>query len=143
MELFAPANLGANVASMLRAPLHKPPDVSRVKETETSGKTGADTRHLSQNTENSALARGLKALHQSQKDPDRPAGPPPSFEVSLLEVEQNLKEVIARMEISRGQKRDADAVRSGGEDETRPATSAQESDRTTQNSSKVAETDIL
>ncbi len=111
MELFSPNNLGAQAAHAHRVPVHKPPDITRISETETSEKTGADARQKSQIAANSQTVNALTEQRQQQEKQDKPAGPPPSFEVSLLEVEQDLKQVLARMEISRGQERDAEAVR--------------------------------
>ena len=39
-----------------------------------------------------------------------PPGPPPAFEMSLLELEADLKALIARIEADRGHDRDAPAV---------------------------------
>lgn len=116
MDFSGSAHLGTLASHAGRIPVHKSPEVLRIDKSGASNHSGSDPRQLSQNAENSASARLIAnqpELHKNaemHKNPDKAAGPPPSFEVSLLEVEQDLKQVIARMEASRGQVRDADAV---------------------------------
>ena len=61
-------------------------------------------------------ARDITALRREMERRDLPAGPPPSFQLSLLEVEADIQQVIARVEAARTQAREADAVETGGTD---------------------------
>ncbi len=110
MELSTPSHLGVSGALGPRTPEPTAPDITRVNPNENLGKSGADPRQLSQNGENSALAKEQKHLHDADIREDPIGGPQPSFEISILEIEQDLKKEIARMEAARGQERDAAAI---------------------------------
>lgn len=110
MELSAPSHLGVPGALGPRMPEPGAPDTTRVNPNEGLGKPGADPHQLSQNAENSALAKERKNLSGAHHREAPLAGPQPSFEISILEIEQDLKKEIARMEAARGRERYGEAI---------------------------------
>lgn len=111
MDFSGLAQVGAQATYAARAPVHKPPEVMRIDKSDASSKSGADPRQASQNEANSADAQRILSRLTMVSDMEKPAGPPPSFEISLLEMEQSLHNTLARMEVSRGQERDAAGIR--------------------------------
>ncbi len=111
MDIQAQAPFGSPANPAARMPSQTAPSVPPVTESDASGKPGADTRQTGHQTDNAAAARDIRAQHQRRVDPDLPTGPPPAFEISLLEVERDLQQVIARLEAARTRSLDAEGVR--------------------------------
>ncbi len=137
MEIFSPLNQVVQAAHAARLPVFKPPDPNRINAGETAARAEADTSPMSHNDANSALIRtaggagspkqagdsatgadatgagrdAVAADRLQPEDPDRPAGPPPAFEVSLLERALDFEQTMARLEVRRHQAEDARAVR--------------------------------
>jgi len=107
MDLFSPLNQASQINSVARIPVHKPPDPNRISAAQASARSQTNPQDTSHNRANADLAREARKA----PDPDRPAGPPPSFDVSILEQELGFKQTIARLESARSQARDAEAVR--------------------------------
>lgn len=112
MEISAPSYVGSLAVSSAQAPEQNPTDITQVNPAGSSDKSDFGSKQDSQATENTALARQIQMRQDLLPEKDRPAGPLPSFEVSFLEVEQDLKTEIARMEAARSQERDAPGVTS-------------------------------
>ena len=110
MEISGPAPLGTILifAVSLQAP--QPVAVQRVEPQDATTDAGEDARDHPEQEAQANASRDIIALRRAVAQGRRPAGPPPSFEVSLLEVESDLKQKLARMEVERAQARDADAV---------------------------------
>lgn len=107
--VFNPAS--AAILALGEAPARNRPAALRVpaaqgsQGSETSGKhpDGADAR--------AAQARDLKALRFEMRQRGLPPGPPPAFQMNLLEAESGVSQAIARIESTRSQSRDAAALR--------------------------------
>ncbi|MGH1369447.1 MAG: hypothetical protein ACRBCL_12615 [Maritimibacter sp.] len=110
MELIGPAPLGSQMAIAAQTPARKPVDVPQVEASQGSGNAGLDAHAQPDQEQNAATARELVKLRAEASNGDRPAGPTPAFQVSILEVQNDLKQAIARMETARSQTRDAQAV---------------------------------
>ncbi|MEC7762794.1 MAG: hypothetical protein VX874_12890 [Pseudomonadota bacterium] len=102
-------------------PVHdlRPAAVHKVEQKSATSDAGAEAREHPQQDAQASASRDIIALRRMVAQGQRPAGPPPSFEVSLLEVESDLKQKLARMEVERTQARDLSAVQ--GQPEPRPA----------------------
>lgn len=126
MELMGPAPLGAQAAIAAQTPARRIADVPKVEASQGSGSAGLDAHQHPDQDKSAASARDLVKLREEAGQGTRPAGPTPSFQVSILEVQSDLKQAIARMETARSQSRDAAAVsekaaqtaRSAAEDES-------------------------
>lgn len=135
MEISGPIPLGVRgpgalpVQDMQRpdAPGIEPP---RVEPQDQAQDAGAEPHDHPRQDLHSAASRDIIALRRAVARGQRPAGPPPAFEVSLLEVESDLQQKLARMEAERAQARDAGAVQGAaletGSDEAERATAAPE-----------------
>lgn len=93
MEFTLPSALGAQASIAARQPARKAPDPTRVEKTDTTGKPRADAH-------NSQDHGRQENLHQPP-DPDQPVGPPPSFQLNILEMERELQQRLATIELSR------------------------------------------
>ena len=111
MEFIGPAPLGPFAALAAEMPLRKASDVKKVKPGAKTGDTTADARQNQAQDARSAEARDIAALRREMERRDLPTGPPPSFQMSLLEVEADILHVIARVEAARTQAREADALK--------------------------------
>ncbi|MCB1357081.1 MAG: hypothetical protein KDK53_11495 [Maritimibacter sp.] len=87
------------------------------------GDTAPDTGRGRDNGFEAAAARDIKALRREMERRDLPAGPPPTFEVSQLEIDTDFQQIIARVEAARAQAREADALKLEAETEERLAES--------------------
>lgn len=118
MDFAGPAPIGAFAPHAAEAPLRKPLEVKQVTPGDQSGKTGTDKRGERDNSAQSEAARDITALRQEMQRRDMHAGPPPTFEISQLEIEADIRAVIARVEAQRTQARAADAVKTDAETRT-------------------------
>lgn len=113
MELLSTLSQQAILGAAQQPPVQKPPETRPAPSADTAAQSGTDARTPSQNGANAALVRqatqGEKFISHAEKL-DRPAGPPPTFEISLLEQDREVQRSIASMEIQRGFAKDADAV---------------------------------
>jgi hypothetical protein len=98
------------------------PDLRPVDPGEQSTGAGTNTRQRPQQDASAAAARDIAALRQETSERDLPTGPPPAFEVSLLEMESDLKHVLARVEAARAKARDAEALRAAAASDEARAT---------------------
>lgn len=116
MEILSPLNQVVHTTNAARLAVFKPPDPARVTPGEGTARAQADADRTSRNDANSALMRGTRSNDRPAADTlqdvsNRPAGPPPAFEISLLEQALDLKRTMARLEARRRQAEDARAVR--------------------------------
>ncbi len=127
MEIFSPLNQVVQGLGAPRVPVHKPPDPTRINTADEAARPEADPRHTSQNQANSELGRlaAETAPGPRAQDPDRPAGPPPAFDISLLEQALDFKRTMALLEVERSQARDIAAVRPDTEAEPASQTAQQ------------------
>lgn len=121
MEIARPAPMGPIAALAAEMPLRKVPEVRQVDPGKGMGESAADARGTPRQAENAAAARDIDAFRREMERREKPAGPPPTFEVSLLEVNQDFRRVMARIEAARAQARDADALRAEARAEMRDA----------------------
>ena len=113
MELLSTLSQQAVLGVAQQAPLHKPPEARPAPPADTATQTGTNPRSDSQNGANAALMRkagGAEHPLSRAEKLDRPAGPPPTFEISLLEQDREMQRSIASMQAQRGLERDADAI---------------------------------
>ena len=111
MEFSGPAPLGPYVTLAAELPWRKSTDVRHVEPGDRADNSAGEAGRRPDQNATAAAARDITALRREMARRDKPAGPPPSFEVSLLEVEQDIKQVIARIEAARNHAREADALR--------------------------------
>lgn len=105
--------------ALVSGPLAAHPHPEKVNRVEGSAKASDAGNKAGQHPDQEAQAapgRDILALRRAVARGDRPAGPPPSFDVSILEVERDLKEKLARMEQARAQARDMEAFRAEARD---------------------------
>ncbi|WP_161350876.1 hypothetical protein [Maritimibacter harenae] len=119
MEISGPAPLGTRPALAVAVQTDTAPDTRPVEPAPASVDAGAgartDARQHSDQAAQAAASRDIRELRRAVAQGTHAAGPPPSFEVSLLEVESDLQQKLARMEAERSQARDGHAV-TGAED---------------------------
>lgn len=121
MEFAGPAPLGPFASLAAEMPLRRTNDVTRVQPGASAGNTTGHAGRRPEQDVRAAEARDIQALRREMERRDLPAGPPPSFQVSVLEVESDLKQVIARIEAARHQAREADALKADAQIESRAA----------------------
>ena len=100
MEFTFPAPLGAQASLMAQVPVRKPPDSSKVEAAPDASKTRADMHNATQHGSGNDVDK-----HETEEDirPDTLAGPPPTFLINVLEMEQKLQQQLARLEADRAQ----------------------------------------
>ena len=108
MELSGTAPFGAQASLAAQMPARTPPEVPVVDESRDTRHTQGDSSSTNRDSNNAQATRDLVA---ARRDPEVQTGPPPTFEVTLLEVEQDLQATLARLEAARNHDRDAEAVR--------------------------------
>lgn len=131
MEIFSPLNQVVQGIGASRVSVHKPPDPTRINTGDEAARPEADPRHMSRNEANSELLRLAADSEDSPqaKDPDRPAGPPPSFDISVLERALDFQRTMALLEVEHSQARDIAAVRPETQPDSAPEPTGQGSDR--------------
>ena len=110
MDLSGAAPIGARWALPVMAPETRVTAVTQVQKQSGSSGAGTDAHDTPEQDQHSATSRDLLALRRAVEDGNRPAGPPPSFDVSILEMDRDLKQILARMEVDRAKSRDHDAI---------------------------------
>lgn len=121
MEFAGPAPLGPFASLAADMPFRRTNDVKKVQPGAQAGDTTGHAGQKPGHDARAAEARDIRALRREMERRDLPAGPPPSFQVSLLEVESDLQQVIARIEAARNQARQADALKADAQHEARAA----------------------
>ncbi len=108
MDISGPAPFGGHASLAAQMPTRTPPEVPVVDESRRTdqAQTDANTAHR-----DGTAADAARAQRDARRDPDVQTGPPPTFEVTLLEVEHDLQATLARLEATRNHDRDAEAVR--------------------------------
>ncbi|PIE07298.1 MAG: hypothetical protein CSA74_07905 [Rhodobacterales bacterium] len=131
MEFAWPAPLGPLAALATETPLRKMQDVRKVtpghKAGDSNGNTTGHTGAEGDNAARTAEARDIVALRREMERRNLPAGPPPAFKMSLLEVESGIRHVLARIEAARTRTREAEALKA--EATTRDRAAVAEMDR--------------
>ena len=115
MDLSGAAPIGARWALPAMAPETRVTAVTQVQEQSGSSGAGTDAHDTPEQDLHTASSRDLLALRRAVEDGKRPAGPPPSFDVSILEMDRDLKQILARMEADRAKSRDHDAIQTADE----------------------------
>lgn len=110
MELSGLNPLGTMAAATVDPPTRKIQQVERVAASD--GAQGALTqgREHPDQTANTAKARDIKALREAIERQALPAGPPPAFQMNLLEAQSGVDPALARIEANRGQMRNGPFV---------------------------------
>ncbi len=122
MDISAPSPISAQATLAAHTPARKAPDPSTVPPSDGIAHTRTDPQNANGHgqTDLAADARQQLALRAKLRDPSTPTGPPPTFQFTLLEVEQDLRNILARIEAARSQERDATALRPAGEGDSPP-----------------------
>ncbi|SEW26148.1 hypothetical protein SAMN05444851_2543 [Aliiroseovarius sediminilitoris] len=118
MEFTIPAPLGAQASLLANTPARKPPDSSKIEAAPNAGKARADM-HNSKNPSAASQARDKAAPTSSEVEiePDTLAGPPPSFQVNILELDQKLQQKLARLETERARDQQDDRIGTASADD--------------------------
>lgn len=111
MVLPALNPLGSLAAFAVEAPMRKQQPTKQVTGANPSGSATGDSRQHPEQETSAAAARDVAALRREVQLRGLPAGPPPAFQITLLEAEGGLQQALARLETARAQERDAPAVR--------------------------------
>ncbi len=135
MELLSPLRQVGQIMLEVRAPQPRPAQTTRVPQSDAAGNTGLDHKPTSRQHENAGLmaqasdraneraseqaseqirerhGTGERPTRLAPDDPDPPTGPPPAFDISILEVERDLQRVLARLQAERDIAQDAPAIR--------------------------------
>lgn len=109
MELSGPAAL-AQHSVLATSMVKKTADVPKIEPSQNTGDAGLQTGPRAGGSGASPSVAEFVEMRNAAARGEKPAGPPPSFEVSILDVQSDLKQAIARMETARSQARDAEAV---------------------------------
>lgn len=118
MEITGYANHGAPFALAARAPVRPVPDVPKVAASD--GVEGGRTqgRHTADTTRAAGVADMIRNTDHNR---DKPAGPPPSFDISVLEKDRELLDQIARFEATRGHEGSREDIGVKAQEATPPA----------------------
>ena len=119
MEFTKPAPLGAQGSLLANTPARKPPDSSKVETAPDAGKARADMHNSTkQHTPFSGRETAARTASEDEIGPDTLAGPPPSFQVNVLEMDQQLQQKLARIETdrARAQQDDQSVAKLGNDD---------------------------
>lgn len=111
MEFAGLNPLGSMAAFAVEAPLRKAFPVTRIAASDHARGAGTDSRQRPDQESTAAEARDIAALRRKIERRALPAGPPPAFEMNLLEAEGGLDQALARIEAARSRDRDAPALR--------------------------------
>ncbi|MCK0139324.1 hypothetical protein [Aliiroseovarius sp. F47248L] len=102
MEFTIPASMGAQANLLANLPVRKPPDSTKVEIVPDAGKARADMHNTEHhNTAFPAQNKTAPPTTSVEVEPDTLAGPPPSFQVNVLELDQMLQQKLARLETER------------------------------------------
>jgi hypothetical protein len=100
MDNPAQAPLATTALLGSRLALRPPPDPRRISAGTGSARTGADPRRTPDQKAAMAPAHSERKA-PAPVGPETPAGPPPAFQISLLEKEAGLMQRMARIEAAR------------------------------------------
>lgn len=137
MDFTAPSPLGAQATLMAQRPVRPAPDPNRVEKSPTAGETRADAHNTQEHGNTQSLISGQKRdAIEPPPDPDQPVGPPPTFQMNVLEMERELHQRLAQIELARslsdGQAREfeplLEAQEASNAPETRPDEASPQSD---------------
>lgn len=102
MEFTVPSPLGAQATLMAQRSVRPAPDPNRVEKSPTAGETRADAHNSQEHGNTQALTEGRKRTAiEPPPDPNQPVGPPPTFQMNVLEMERALHQRLAKIELSR------------------------------------------
>ncbi|WP_424943927.1 hypothetical protein [Aliiroseovarius crassostreae] len=113
MDISAPSPISAQATAAAHNALRELPDATKVAPSTNVSNTRADphTANGHGNDDRSTEARQIIANRERVRDPSTQPGPTPTFQITLLEVEQDLMNILARIEASRAKDRDAEALK--------------------------------
>ncbi|WP_298908556.1 hypothetical protein [uncultured Aliiroseovarius sp.] len=102
MEFTVPSPLGAQATLMAQRPIRPAPDPNRVEKSPAAGETRADAHNTQEHGNTQALTddRERNAI-EPPPDPNQPVGPPPTFQMNVLEMERELHQRLAQIELAR------------------------------------------
>lgn len=102
MEFTVPSPLGAQATLMAQRSVRPAPDPNRVEKSPTAGETRADAHNTQEHGNTQALTDGRKRnAIEPPPDPNQPVGPPPTFQMNVLEMERELHQRLAQIELAR------------------------------------------
>lgn len=113
MDFSAPSPISAQATMAAHAQARDLPSASKVDPSPTlqEARTDPHTANGQGQSDTTADARQRLEHRERVEDPRTPTGPPPTFQVSQLEVDQDLHNILARLEAERGHDRDGNALR--------------------------------
>lgn len=102
MEFTIPSPMGAQATLMAQRPARPAPDPTRVEKPPNAGKTRADSHNTQEHNNTQTLNNSQKRdVIEPPPDLDQPVGPPPTFQMNVLEMERELHQRLAQIEFSR------------------------------------------
>ena len=102
MEFVLPSPLGTHATLTAQQPARPAPNPARVEKAPSSGKSRADAHNTEDHGNTKSLPEMLrKDVFSPPPDPDQPVGPPPTFQLNVLEMERQLQQRLAQIEFSR------------------------------------------
>jgi hypothetical protein len=112
---FNPLNALASAAEL---PAYRMAHVGKVTPGRDAQGATSDNRQHAEPGRPAAEARDSAALRHEMQRRGLPAGPPPTFQMNLLEAEAGINQAIARVEAARTQSRDTAAIQPAPQPET-------------------------
>jgi hypothetical protein len=103
MEILKPVTQGPPLAAAIELALRRAVQVTRIDPGAQTRRAGNETRQHPGQDRAAAEARDVAALRREMERRALPPGPPPTFKLSLLEMDRDLQRTIARNEARRAQ----------------------------------------
>ena len=140
MEFTVPSPLGAQATLMAQRPTRPAPDPSRVEKSPTTGETRADAHNTQEHGNTHSLIKaGTRDAIEPPPDPDQPVGPPPTFQMNVLEMERALHQRLAQIELARSLSEDraSHSVQAAEDDQPPDTPAISDADTPTQSDDPV------
>lgn len=103
MEFTIPAPLGAQATIAAQQPVRPAPDPTRVEKAPKTDKARADAHNANDHNNAQVANPGQRReTVEPPPDPNQPVGPPPTFQMNVLEMKRELHQRLAQIEFSRG-----------------------------------------
>lgn len=113
MDISAPSPISTQATAAAQNALRELPDTTKVAPSTdvTNSRADPHTENGNGHGDHTIEARQILANRERIRDPSTQAGPSPTFQITLLEVEQDLMNILARIEASRAKDRDVEALK--------------------------------
>lgn len=103
MEILRPVTQGPPLAAAIELALRRAIPVTRIEPGRQAQNAGNEARQHPGQDRTAAEARDVAALRREMERRALPPGPPPTFKLTLLEMDRDLQRAIARNEAKRAQ----------------------------------------